>query len=210
MVRTLIVSIALAGCAAEASSQGTSKDRANQAGAAAMTSDAGAPEPAVTDIDPAPNPSPPEGAPAPATDLFGDAPLITTRPEATANSHHLRPITDRACLDCHGGPNATPSDPVGTVLSKSAPQFVFGGTIHAGSAAAPGVEIRVVDDKGALVGAVVSDDDGNFWLKGTTAIKSASVGARSATIKTVMHGTLAHGNCATTGCHDENRRITLQ
>jgi hypothetical protein len=85
--------------------------------------------------------------------------------------------------------------------------FLLGGTVYqdyAGTIAAVGVEIRVVDTAGHAQ-SVYSDRNGNFHISanGATVSLPANVGARNATVTRPMITQLSTsmGGCSQSGCH---------
>lgn len=129
--------------------------------------------------------------------VFSDAPAYASSPVATtaAAAHAAKklpaPSKETACLSCHktGG---------------TAPSFVFAGTMYTDDTGKGGLgdaEIRFVDDKGAGSSAH-SDADGNFWLKGPSAMAdTAKAAARKGAIVKLMEPAVS-GNC--NECHAAN------
>lgn len=119
----------------------------------------------------------------------------------STSDHHLGDSNaGRNCLACHG-------------KDMGAPEFILAGTIQKSATDADpavGVQVRVVDPTGTEVANVGTDENGNFWLAGTTALPAGStVGIRDASGSQKMAGTVSAGSCNQTNCHNQDRRIFL-
>lgn len=150
--------------------------------------------------------SPDASAPPPSADAAvtldpfqGAAAFAEITPDTTTSAHHLGDSNaHRDCLACHG-------------KAMGAPEFVLAGTIQkTASDPAPvsGVEVRVLDPSGTEVASVGTDENGNFWLRGTIALPAGSmVGIRDASGTKKMSATIAAGSCNQSGCHNQDRPI---
>lgn len=133
------------------------------------------------------------GGDAAVSDPFAGAPGYTSH-SGGDNSHNA----GKSCIQsgCHGSGGG-----------GEAPAFLIGGTVYkdyAGTTAAPGVEVRVVDSAGNAASAY-SGPEGNFYI---SAGKSGLtfpliVGARDGTTTRPMVTTLTTGmgSCGQSGCH---------
>jgi hypothetical protein len=133
-------------------------------------------------------------------------------PSTRANDHHLdglRDMTGRACFDCHGG-QGTSGSILDSVLGHFAPKLLLGGTAYRGSQPAAGVEIRITDASGAMLGSTFSDSDGNFWVKSSSSFSGARVGARDASGMLTMKAQISSGNCNASDCHGPSNRIVMR
>ena len=132
------------------------------------------------------------GSTTPGVDVFADAGAFQSRvgPTARHGPHNFpgnTPTTNPAgqpCKGCHSG-------------------FSFGGTVYTssgGTAPAPGVEVRVVDNAGKVFVAY-TDQDGNFYIKGGGAVFPGVTGARGAGGSLMMVSKAPNGDCNSSGCH---------
>ncbi|MBX3232966.1 MAG: hypothetical protein KIT84_11710 [Labilithrix sp.] len=152
----------------------------------------------VSPTDTTPDPTPP---PAP-KDVFEGAPAFAgNRPGTESSDHHLGSSNaGKSCMSCHAP-------------GKGAPTFVFGGTVQrsrTNTQGAAGVEVRVIDDKGAEIALATTDSSGNFWFKGAAQIPGGSrVAIRDAAGVQKMNGAIATGACNSGGCHTKELPIFL-
>jgi hypothetical protein len=87
--------------------------------------------------------------------------------------------------------------------------FVAAGTTYAsgGSTAAPSVEVGIKSGSDFLY--ACSDTAGNFIFRsGNVQWANADIRIRSAKGEKKKINPVTHGNCNTSGCHDESRRLT--
>ncbi len=103
-----------------------------------------------------------------------------------ANAPKTNPA-GQACLTCHG-------------TSGGALAFAAAGTVYAGAAPAPSVEVRAVGKDGKAYSAY-TDADGNFFFLAAAAPIAfpAMVGARNASGPRLMTALSQNGSC--NGCH---------
>lgn len=146
-------------------------------------------------------PTPADPAAPPIDPFQGAAAFAAITPATESKDHHLGTSNaGKDCLGCHG-------------KDLGAPEFVLAGTIQTSAtntAPATGVQVRIVDATGNEVASVGTDDAGNFWFKGTTAIPAgARVGIRTATGEQKMSAAVTAGACNQAGCHSKDRPIFL-
>lgn len=127
------------------------------------------PKPPETKVETPATPPPPP----PPLDPFDGAGAFAGNPPAKESTDHHQGSSNQGkeCMGCHSA-------------GKGAPTFSFGGTIRATKTSlegAAGVEVRIVDEKGAQIALTTSDSVGNFWFKGTVEIPGgARVAIRTA------------------------------
>jgi len=126
---------------------------------------------------------------------FTDAPAYTAKLGGNARKNdHPFPNGNPAkqnCLEsqCHG--------PGG-----EGPLFLTGGTVFkdvAGTMPAPSVEVRLRDATGKAI-STYTDNDGNFYAKGTLAFPVLT-GVRDGQTVRLMSGAIANGGCNAATCH---------
>jgi hypothetical protein len=144
------------------------------------------------------------------------APGVANGDSNTA-SHNIAPINNNNpagndCLTCHKTGGQAAGNP-----------WVFAGTVYTttagATAAAAGVEVRMVSAAGAELASVYTDAQGNFFidqLKDNTKVvpAGAKVGVRNGPTPKVMQTALTagQGGCQSTGCHvaGAQGRVSLQ
>lgn len=125
----------------------------------------------------------------------GAAAYVSTAGPTSRNGGHnfgangTNPVK-QACLGCHGNGGGAPVFTVGGSVFKDA----------AGTMPAANVEVRFVDANGTAR-SIYTDALGNFYFKGATLAAPGKVGARDATTTQNMVGTIANGDCNSSGCH---------
>jgi len=125
----------------------------------------------------------------------GAAPYAIREVVVRAHDMHAFPVAGKDCLSCHNG-------------KGDAPQFDFAGTLYTtteGTEPVPHAEVRVIRQDGYYV-SVHTDEDGNFWHKGTAnAPRGSKTGVRNDRNTFVGH----LNGAACNSCHTPNNRLYL-